>query len=126
MASTFSLTGSYQALPPLPLPNVQPLITAAVNVRQSVALEKSGQLTLTDDLPVDLSGPAPRAVVVVIQAIGAPVTVRLSSVLGGAQLVPVDSFFFVSSVDRPFDSVQVVRQPGVEAQVAYYIGQTNS
>lgn len=124
MASTFALTGTYQAMPPYGMPSGDPLITAPVDERQTLALELAGQLLLATDAPVTVPfGGLTSASVVVLKVVGGPAKVRLTSAAGATQVVPVDSFLTLMSGAVPFTAVSVEREPGVPVTVKFFLGQ---
>lgn len=127
MASTFALTGTYQAVPPLNMPSGDPLITAPIDERQSLTLETAGQLLLSVDGATALPfGGLSSASVVCVKVTGGNCKLRLTSAAGTAQVVPVDSFAVLMSGAEPFTAATVERPAGVNVFVKYFLGQRAS
>lgn len=124
MASTFALTGTYQAVPPLNAPSGDPLITAPVDERQSLTLETAGQLLLSSDAvtPVPFGG-LTAASVVCVKVTGGACKLYLTSAHGALQVVPLDSFTVLMSAEVPFTAIAIERPVGVPVFVKYFLGQ---
>lgn len=124
MASTFALTGTYQALPPFGSVSGDPMITAPIDERQTLELETAGQLLLSTDGPTALPfAGLTDASVVAIKVTGGRAVLRLTSSEGAAQAVPVDSFCVLMSGAVPFTAATIERQPGSPVMVKYFLGQ---
>lgn len=124
MASTFVLSGTYQAMPGFGMPSGDPLITAPVDERQTLELELAGQLLLTADAPVAVPfGGLTSASVFVLKVVGGPVKVRLTSSAGATQVVPCDTFLSLMSGTVPFTAITVEREPGVITTCKFFLGQ---
>lgn len=124
MASSFSLTGTYQAIPSLNMPSGDPLITAAIDERQTLVYEVAGQVLLTDDnsFPLSFSGLA-SASAVMIKVTGGTAKLALFTSTSGPDYVNVDSFFALMAAAKPLTSIEIYRQPGVPVLVKYFLGQ---
>lgn len=123
MASLFALTGSYTATPGSGYPSGDPLVTASLDERMGLVNEIVSQAILTSDAPYSLPmGGLSTVNLVVVKALGGPITLKLTSSAGVQQAIIVDSFFTLFSNSADITAIEVVRAPATQTVVKYFLG----
>lgn len=126
MSSTFVLAGTYQAMPSYGMASGDPLITAPIDERLTLALELASQVVLAPGEALSLPfGGLSSAAVVVLKVTGGAIKAVLTSAVGVAQAVPVDTFALLMSSTQPFIDVNVENESGAlgPVNVKFFLGQ---
>lgn len=131
MASTFALTGTYQAIPPLNMPSGDPLITAPIDERQTLENELASILFVEagGGFKSVTLGDMTNTSVIVIKPVGGPIIVRMSYV-DAADIpvqvdIPVDQFFALTTTTRRITALQIKADPAAtfNVSVKFFLGQ---
>jgi hypothetical protein len=124
MSDLFSLAGSYTATPGSGSPSADPMVNAPIQEQQVLGVQLTSLCYLTNDLEKELPlGCIDGATVVIVKAVGGKIKLRLTSIDGAAQVVPVDTFAAILSASTPFTAITVQRSPGVATTVKFFLGQ---
>lgn len=124
MASSFALTGSYTATPSGAYPSGDPMVTASLDERMSLANELVSQLVLDSEGPTSIPlGGLDKVNLLVLKVAGNPVTVRLTSAAGTTQAIPVDTFLSLFSRGSDITAIDVTRTLGSLTTIKYFLGE---
>lgn len=124
MADLFSIQGSYTATPASGSPSADPMITAPINENLTLGTELASQITLNVDGPVSLPFGGLSAVnALIVKCVGGKIVVRLTSLDGSSQAIPVDSFLALISASADITAVSVERTPATQTVVKYFLGE---
>lgn len=120
----FRLQGTLYTQPTTGSPSGDPEVETPIQEQMALQNKTIGQYTLDTDAAVNVSlAGLDGANVVMIKSVGGRVRVRLTSVDGTQQAVPVDSFMVFTTLTQPITAIDLTRQPGVSTNVRVFLGE---
>lgn len=124
MSDKFTVQGSYSVGPQTGGGSGFP--SSAVPILESVSLDKSSFQTYildADSVQVVSLGGLDQAEVLSIKTVGGRARVRITTLQGSTQSIPVDSFLMLLSESDPITAIDLLREVGLEVEVRVFLGQ---
>ena len=126
MADSFQLAGSWSASPASGSPSGIANFCAPISEALSLTKKDYDTISLTADAAsvVNFGSGVTEAQVVIIQAVGGKIRVRLTSADGATQAIPVDGTLILISRTVPITAIDLTRTTGITTTVDVFLGQT--